>query len=225
MKLKILAVVFVVGTLLTFSTGCDICDIFNCPGPQPEPKPEPGKVLFFDDFEDGADPAWSAASGTWIVERQRFTVREERSSGWLNVYVKTADSQSWEDYAVEVDIYDATKTHWGAIIVRAQDDLNKVVFQWRSNWDDIVWHVYVDGKESEVRAIASPGLTDRARVRIEAVGNTYTAYVRQGEQGELIKRLSFTDDTFTRGMPGLALYLYERGKAVFDNFKVMSLGQ
>jgi len=222
MKRVIWTILFVV-PLVFLTPGCDI--ISKLINPPPSEKPQPGEVLFFDDFEGGAKPAWSAASGTWMVEGGRFTVQERSSSGWLNAYVKTADSPFWKDYAVEVDIYDATKTWWGGIIVRAQDDLNKVVFEWLNNWDYIALGVYVNGKE-EVGASTSPGLTDRARIRIEVVGNTYTAYVRQGEQGELIKRLSLTDDTFTRGMPGLALYLAQyvpSKKAAFDNFKVIKL--
>jgi hypothetical protein len=235
MKLKILAAGLLTSSLLTLSTGCEIfchwCPILPGDGSQP------GQVLFFDDFEDGADPAWSAASGKWVVKSGRFGVEQGcrlPGSGWLNAYIKTPNSPFWKDYAVEVDVFNPTKARWGAIIVRAQDDLNKVVFMWRTNFNSLVFHVYVNGELGNVRAFTTPTLTaDRARIRVEVIGSTYAAYIREGEQGDPIERLVFTDTdhTYLRGMPGIGLYgedyycNYDPGEVTFDNFKVTSLGQ
>jgi len=230
MRVKILTAVFVVGGLLIFSTGCDICDLLNCPSPGPEPGPGPGpgpgKVLFFDDFEDGPDPAWSAASGTWIVRGGVLTLEEEKDV-WMNIYVKTSSSLLWEDYAIEVDILDGDKVWEGGIIVRAQDDQNKMMLKWQHD-HNLSLGVWINGDwERCDDAIVHPGLTAKAHVRVEAMGDTYTVYVRQGEQGDLIKRLWCKDGTFTHGMPGLALRNkgWHGGNAAFDNFKVISLGQ
>ncbi|MFQ6090786.1 MAG: hypothetical protein ACE5LD_05040, partial [Candidatus Bipolaricaulia bacterium] len=106
-------------------------------------------------------------------------------------------------------------------IVRAQDDLNKVMLRWLGDYN-MCWLVLVNASWAECREAVSPGLTVKAHVRIEVVGNTYTAYVRQGDQGQLIKRTWFTDDTFTHGMPGLNISI--KGEQAFDNFKVTSLG-
>ena len=235
MRVKILTAVFVVGGLLIFSTGCDICDLLNCPSPGPEPGPGPGpgpgKVLFFDDFEDGPDPAWSAASGTWITQEGRYTIQEEKDA-WLSTYVKTKDSLQWRDYAVEVDVFNGDLDWEGAIIIRAQDDRNKVMLRWQHD-RNLSLDIWKDGRSKRCNdAIVHPGLTTRTRIRIEAVGSVYTVYVRQGEQGELIKRLWCEDETFSKGMPGLAIREsisiygpYKEGITSFDNFKVISLEQ
>lgn len=234
MKLKILTAGLLISSLLTFSTGCEIfCP--ECPTP-PGDGGQPGQVLFFDDFEDGPELAWSAASGKRVVENGRFGVERGcrlPGSGWLNAYIKTLNSPFWEDYAVEVDVVNPTKARWGAITVRAQDDLNKVVFMWRTNFNSLVFHVYVNGELGNVRAFTTPTLTaDRARIRVEVIGNTYAAYIREGEQGDPVERLVFTDtdNTYLRGMSGIGLYGegycdYDPGEVTFDNFKVTSLGQ
>jgi hypothetical protein len=207
-------------------TGCDI--IIDLITPPPVEGPPPAGILFFDDFEDGADPAWSAASGTWLAERGRFTV-QETGDAWYKVYVKTSTSLQWKDYAVEVDIWDGDKTWQGGIIVRAQDDRNHVMLEWGyfGLWpyrEGLGLYVWRDGIQHLCEEVG-PGLTARARVRVEVVGNTYTVYVRQGEEGELVKRLWCEDDTFTQGMPGLALQNkdWRGGNVSFDNFKVISL--
>jgi len=221
MKLRILAPGLVIGTLLVFATGCDIIyDLIN-------PPPPASGVLFLDDFEDGADPAWSAASGTWIVRGGRYTI-EEGDSVWFNTYVKTNGSRFWRNYAVEVDVFDATAGWQGGIIVRAQDDRNKVMLRFQHD-HNLSLNIWIDGRSRRCEdAIVHPGLTAKAHIRVEAVGNRYTAYVRQGDEGELIKRVWCEDETFTQGMPGLALYNKDwqswLGEPAYDNFKVISLG-
>jgi len=129
----------------------------------------------------------------------------------------------WKDYAIEVDVfnapYGAFPTATGGIIVRAQDDLNKVLLMWMGN-SHMCWKVIIDGEETECMETVRPGLTAKARVRVEVIGNTYVAYVRQGDEGDLVMRSQFENDRFPYGMPGLALR--GAGEQAFDNFKVIS---
>jgi hypothetical protein len=104
---------------------------------------------------------------------------------------------------------------------------------WLTNFNSLVFHVYVNGNLGNVRAFGVPTLTAaRARIRVEAIGNTYVAYIREGEQGDPVERLAFTDtdNTYPKGMPGIGLYgedycdYYDPRGVAFDNFKVTSLG-
>jgi hypothetical protein len=216
----VVLVVLLVGLVLLIMSSPKITTV-----PPEEPQPE---VLFFDDFDGGAKAAWSAASGTWIVRAGHYTIQEAKAV-WMNTYVKTPSSLQWRDYAVEVDVLHGDAVWEGGIIVRAQDDQNKMMLHWQHD-ANLSLNIWIDGRGKRCEdAIVRPGLTEKAHIRVEAVRNVYTVYVRQGEQGELVKRLWCENNTFTQGMPGLALYnkgwsIYHKGDTAFDNFKVVRLG-
>jgi hypothetical protein len=232
-KMKMTKAIVLVGlvalvSILTagWAVSCDIISKWINPPPPEEAQPE---VLFFDDFDGGAKAAWSAASGTWIVRAGHYTIQEE-ADVWMNTYVKTSSSLQWRDYAVEVDVLHGDAVWEGGIIIRAQDDQNKMMLRWQHD-DNLSLNIWIDGERERCEdAIVHPGLTEKARIRVEAVGNIYTVYVRQGDRGELVKRLWCENNTFTQGMQGLALRnkgwsIYHKGDTAFDNFKVIRLGQ
>ena len=187
------------------------------------------RVLFFDDFEGGKPrPEWAVASGTWTVVKDTqagwvYTIAEQ---GWQEntfTYVVTPGSRQWRDYAVGVDVFNArgyTGQSNTGVVVRAQDDQNKVVLVVASD-DSLCWRIIKDGQWSGCKGQVSPGFTDaRYRLRVEVRGDTFIAYVNGIERTRWVDR----DRQFTEGMPGLYLYyLYYKHHAFFDNFKVESL--
>jgi len=182
------------------------------------------EVLFFDDFEEGPDPAWGAASGTWVGTGDgKYTIQERE---WdANAFTYVVEGTSWRDYAVEVDVIGANK-YWGdeqyvGVVVRALDDRNKILLinEYR-NW--LCWYVYRNDRAEEcVGGAVHPGLPDSAHIRIEAVGDTIAAYVN-GVKRTTLKLKGEDAELFKQGMPGL--YIRYNLGVVFDNFKVISLG-
>ncbi|MCR4405044.1 MAG: hypothetical protein NUW06_07230, partial [Candidatus Acetothermia bacterium] len=169
------------------------------------------EVLFFDDFEDGPDPTWGAASGTWIgTDEGGHTIQEHGWEGEACTYM--VEGASWRDYAIEVDVTGVNKEGWSStgvwrsqyvgVIIRALDDQNKILLinEYR-NW--LCWHVYRKGQvEACVGGKIQPGLPDRAHIRLEAVGDTIAAYVN-GVKRTTLKLKGEDVELFSQGMPGL----------------------
>jgi len=185
------------------------------------------RVLFFDDFEAGRPrPEWAPASGTWVAQKdpERGWVYTLEEWGWeagAFTYVASPESRTWHDYAVEVQVVNARgESGWKqylGIVLRAKDDLNKVLLQIRSD-DWICWRIMQDGQWSDCQGTVSPGLTDApVTLRVEARGSTFVAYVNGIER----TRWEDLNEKFTQGMPGL--YVYHKEGVFFDNFKVESL--
>jgi len=195
----------------------------------PGETPPEGKILFFDDFEDGPDPAWAPSSGTWIVTKEgRYTVQEKEWKEHTYTYVKKG--RLWRNYAVEVDIYGANMKretmmgtyHQGSgIIVRARDDLNKILLLNVSD-EYLCWRVIKDGEhiKSCVNKV-TPGLPAKAHIRVKVVGNIFEAYVN-GIKRTTLKLEEDIHKYFKKGMPGL--YISYNMGVTFDDFKVTSLG-
>ena len=106
--------------------------------------PEPGAVLFFDDFQDGYDPAWGFTSGNWEVVDGRLHTTSEPGSAYVT------GGTSWGDYSVEVQL-SYSGNFYGhpsrRIVVRAADDRNKVVFGgFQGGESRVGFTVYVDGE-------------------------------------------------------------------------------
>lgn len=187
----------------------------------------PETILFFDDFEDGPDPAWGPAVGDWVVREGKYQLRDWHGKG--RTYVRTG--LSWRNYAVEVTIRGGNReeVHWlepdvpqrCGIIIRAQDDENRVMLvsigSAEPGGGNLCWYVIKDGKTKKGCVKKAPGLPKKkALVRVAVFGNHYEAYVNG------IKVTEMEDDTFERGMPGLSVR-YNLG-VTFDDFKVISLG-
>lgn len=220
MKLKILAAAFVIGSL-AFSTGCDICEILNCPGPGPEPQPGPDKVLFFDDFEDGPDPAWWTnpnSKDRWIVKGGRYTIDENSPR---DIPLRTfVGNPSWQNYSVEVDVFDA---HFSdqqiAILLRVQSDDDMVGFFVRAgHFSDLVeFKIRKDGIWEVVKSRGYSPRPNNFHLLITVNGNTYSAFINT--------KLAMTVEILNFPLRGYVGLQTARGGRIvsFDNFKVTSL--
>lgn len=181
------------------------------------------RVLFFDDFEAGRPrPEWAPASGTWVATKDPergwvYTLEEWKWDQRMFTYVATPDSLNWRDYAVEATVINGREA-WGiGIVVRARDDLNKVLFAATRDW--LCWIIIRDGHWSDCQSQVWPGLSNApTTLRVEVRDHTYVAYVNG------IKRTWWEDlnEQFPAGMPGLFMH-HKQGSVGFDNVKVESL--
>ena len=179
----------------------------------------PEGALFFDDFEDGADPAWIFPSGNWEVQAGQLHLADLYDSDQTYGYVTTG--YGWTDYVVEADIayeYPYSGRLQG-LVVRARDDVNKVVL-----WGDatrLYFDVYVNGERILYRAAeVEAGWPNTCRVSVRVEGDSYKVYIDDTLQTEL------TDSTFLSGTAGVALFgAYGKNHEGFrfDNFTVRGL--
>ena len=179
-------------------------------------EPTPGEVLFFDDFEDGIDPAWQKTAG-WEVDNG-VLVHESRG-GAIGARLYLQMGTGWTNYIVEVDV--EPRGEIVGLMLRCQEDLRSYVQFWGySAW--LRCKSYVDGEGGglpDSRAIAPGFLEGEQHVRIVVSASTYNVYIND------LLRLTFTDETHASGMPGLYSSGYSNGddEARFDNFRVTAL--
>ena len=213
---RISVLVVVLGLFFLFGCIPDIID----PDLPTIPDPTPGTVLFFDDFNGGTDPAWQFASGSW-----------ESLNGWLHlsthcggedVFGYVAGGEGWIDYRIEAEVEFGSwqPYEYQGFVLRAQDDLNKVV-AWASA-DRFYFSVFVDGEVTNWGGEVEPGWPTEAAVvaAVEVQGSTYSFYVNG------VLRSTFTDSTYSQGKAGVAFRNGRGGNYDgyrFDNFRVTSL--
>ncbi len=78
-------------------------DVYPPPTPQVRPPaPTPGpNTLFFDDFEDGADPQWNFVSGAWQVVDGYLETKDPCQGSFSLALVGDA---TWGDYEIQYDL-------------------------------------------------------------------------------------------------------------------------
>jgi len=181
----------------------------------PGPDPTPSADLFYDDFEDGLDPAWSTTPG-WRVSTGILWRAYTASHDSGNTYVTSG--MDWTDYTVEVTL--DIKSEQAGIMLRCQEDLENYVLL-TGNHASFRFYVVVAGKTVATSEAAEPGFLDGEQsVRVVAQDASFAVYVND------LHRLSFTDDTHKSGMPGLAQSgnnIGIRGAACFYDFRVTPL--
>lgn len=213
-------------------TGCDLTDWLGLRLPGGENGNGgllSGSVLFFDDFNEGHRPAWFAKHGEPKTENGRFV-------GGGEFYVRTQDSTSWQNYAIDVDIFklESGRTFFGPfrnyleLIFRSRDFKRGIVI--RFEVDRITWHLYdgESGKFDDGSGEINVTLSDQVHVKVEAVGPRYNIYVRQQEGGQLVRVGSFDEGTILSGMPGVHIFdppdpvMHLLRPPAIDNFRVSS---
>ena len=180
-----------------------------------------GTTLFFDDFEDGADPAWAFTSGNWKVVGGKL-VESDYVDPPLFGYV--LGGETWADYRIDVDIHRNSGTRSCSskqgIVVRATDDLNKVIL-WGGGGGSsycsfgIWFSVIKNGQQVSSSGWVDPEWPADSRLTLEVRGNTYKLRVNG------VLRTEFIDSTHPVGTVGVAVQ-YIAG-FTFDNFQVTAL--
>jgi hypothetical protein len=176
-------------------------------GPTPNPANEsPGVdqaagrspvVLLQEDFSGGdLGPGWEVASGEWEVADGRLTPVDSLSDA--TIYI--GDPQ-WRDYTVRVTLEPTTDNYGGSVVLRAQDDENKLkaVFV-KSDVSQVAgWWLVRDRSLEPVEDsfiemdLSRPPYT----LTVVALGDYYALYVGSERVFE------FRDPTFRSGRIGL----------------------
>jgi len=170
-------------------------------------------MLFFDDFNDGADPGWDLTV-SWDTSGRNLLHESGRTEAWG--YVRSG--ASWSDYAVEVTA-DPRLGHCG-IVARCSEDLQSYVLAY-GDYDDLRLSVYVNGEYYDGSERLEPGLYEgEQQMRVEVEGDQVRVYVN----GNL--RITFSGVPLPMGMPGVYAYDTWGGssnRARFDDFSVTTL--
>jgi PKD repeat protein len=173
-----------------------------------------GATLFFDDFEDGADPAWAFVSGNWEVVDGRLRQTEFH---FAPVFGYVSGGEAWTDYKVDVDVH----SQWGGggwkkqgLVVRSADDLNKVILWGETT--EIRFRVIKDGQEIASGGIVQATWPTDCHLTLEVQGSSYKLYVNG------ILRTEFIDSTHPTGTVGVATE-EAQPNLTFDNFRVTAL--
>jgi len=168
--------------------------------------PSPGDTLFFDDFEDGLDPAWQHTAGWEAVDGVLA-----HNSGHT-IYTYLGIGTDWTDYIVEVDLEPSDR--WAGLLLRCQEDLDSYVMFYGYH-GSLRFRTVADGDVTAYGEEKAPGFLEGVQhVRVVVSGSTYDVYVNG------LHRLTYTDDTYSTGMPGLRSW--PGPGARFDNFRVTS---
>jgi len=192
----------------------------------PGVSPPEGQVLFFDDFEDGADPSWRPNPGsTWMVEDGRYTISKDSPRDLpMRTFV---GSSSWQDYSVEVEVHRAYGHHQIAVLLRVQNDDDMVGFfvverHPSGAYDYAEFRIKKDGVWREVGPRHSWGWYPPKNfvLLVTVEGNTFSASVN----AEHLVTIEIPDAP-ARGYVGLQTARSLSRTTAFDNFKVTSLGQ
>lgn len=214
---RIREVLGIVGiALLLLLIGCDWLSPID-----PLPVPAPGGALFFDDFEDGVNPAWAFVTGPWITFNGRIGLSPYYTAE--PAYAVISTGISWRDYRIEANIrhgddYGHSNPYRIGFVVRAQDNLNKVVF-WATRKNGCWFSVEENGQVTVAEGgKVSANIPEECALSIEVINGSYDAYING------IRVTTFSDSTFSAGMPGVALGSAKSVSVMyFKDFRVTAL--
>ncbi|MCA9406110.1 MAG: PEP-CTERM sorting domain-containing protein [Candidatus Omnitrophica bacterium] len=166
-------------------------------------------LLFSDDFNSGANPAWGNELGDWSASGGVYDAASPNNNPLTYSSVTTFPSLT--DFRVEVDVLGYND---GAIWLRSSDNNNGVLLVlggFAGTHQGLYFHEVIGGTVSPVMSIGSiPNVQGTSgRAAAEVVGNTYKAYWN----GSLIS--TFTTDKFPTGKVALFDNLNETS---YDNF-------
>lgn len=129
---------------------------------------------------------------------------------------------SWTDYIVEANVkngrdWNHTDPHRIGFVIRAHDNLNKVVF-WATKYKGCWFSVEEDGEVIVAEGgKVSANMPEECTLSVEVLSGTYAAYING------IMVTTFSDSTFSAGMPGAALGSAYGEIMYFEDFRVTPL--
>jgi len=176
-----------------------------------------GQILFQDDFSEGASPEWTFdRKGVWRVEdgHLRAEMPEEKQQRSFAF----AGSETWNDYALDLDVCGIRGVDKG-VVVRVAGDRKGVGLDLRgARYNDLLmYRGYEHWAHAEVPNVSGTWY----HLHIEARRNRYRVYVN----GEL--KIDFTDESNSRPRGRIALAAYTGGIAactvLYDNIEVRTL--
>ena len=176
-----------------------------------------GRILFRDDFSNGAGPGWSYdRTGVWSVEDGHLRAelpaeKQQRSFAF-------AGSEQWSDYVVDLDVCGIKGADKG-VAIRVAGEKKGIGFDLRGGrYNDLLMY---RGFEHWAKASVSNVNGTWNHLRIDARKNRYRVYV----DGKL--EIDFTDESNTRPRGRIALAAYTGGigacTVLYDNVEVRAL--
>lgn len=179
-------------------------------------------VVFSDNFDAGASPAWGDERGGWRDTGGTYDATNPSNSPVTYSSVTTLPGLT--DFSVDVDVLGFDD---GGVWLRSSfgggniSGVLLVTGGFTGSNDGLYWHVVTGGSFSGVLSPgAAPGVqgTDQ-HLRIDVVGNTYSAYLGS----TLITTL--VDNTYSSGAAGLYDFSPTSGASsprgqMFDNFVI-----
>lgn len=175
----------------------------------PTPSPTLNPNIFFDDFEDGLDPAWVVVMGKPSIANGKLSAVETT--------VLSIGDSSWRDYEIEFDIkIPGTRCSLSSssefLGVRATDLDNMLLYLFA--WCDAEWKYLANGEQVAIPNTHTTGLKE-VHVVVRVEGNKITVH----RQSELIT--SFIDEDYQSGY----VYLRIKPDSLYDNFKITLLNR
>ena len=179
--------------------------------------------IFFDDFNTGADSAWGNERGTW---RDIGGVYDATNPDNIpQTYSSVTTLATLTDFAVDVDV---NAVDDGGIWLRSNYNsglINGVLFITggeNGTYDGLYWAVIQNGGTTSFGSVIIDGFQGSdVHLRIEVIGNTYSAFVDNSPNA----LITMTSNVFSSGSVGLYDYSPISGATTprgqtFDNFTV-----
>lgn len=175
-------------------------------------------VIFFDDFEGGADPAWGNERGAWFASSGVYDSTSPSNNPCT--YSSVTTFASLTDFTVDVDVNNLDD---GGIWLRSSyggGSLSGVLLVtggWQGSNNGLYWHTVQNNSWSGAQgSVAVPGLQGSdVHLKIVVTGDTYAAYLG----GATSPVTTLTTSDFSSGSTGLYDYSYSQN---FDNFAISS---
>ena len=176
------------------------------------------EIIFTDDFSSGASPQWGNEIGAWTAAGGVY--KATILTNFPNAHSSLPFALT--DFSVELDINDVGD---GGVWLRSalapgtsvgRTGVLLVNGGFFSGGNGLYWHVVTDGNTyggafNIVSGLFTPGVSD-PRIRVEVVGNTYSAYV----DGASEPATTITTNAFASGQ----IALYDFSSQTFDNVVV-----
>ena len=173
------------------------------------------EIIFTDDFSSGASPQWGNEIGAWTAAGGVY--KATILTNFPNAHSSLPFALT--DFSVELDINDVGD---GGVWLRSalapgtsvgRTGVLLVNGGFFSGGNGLYWHVVTDGNTyggafNIVSGLFTPGVSD-PRIRVEVVGNTYSAYV----DGASEPATTITTNAFASGQ----IALYDFSSQTFDN--------
>src|SRR6266542_2862239 len=156
--------------------------------PTRTPVPTPNySYLFFDDFNNGTQPAWRPEYGEWGMVNDAYTLTNVvDGADWTKGLSFVGDS-AWTNYQAGAVVHLENiepRINIAYIIVRAQDTSNFLVLELRdydfldSDWSRGTWYVVQNGNWTERPSAGFPiPITTKFNVAIQVNQDIITTYV------------------------------------------------
>mgnify|MGYP001341520849 CR=1 FL=1 len=184
-------------------------------------------VLFFDDFDSGASPAWGNESGVWRDTDGLYDATFPDNGPPAYSGVTTLPGLT--DFAIDVDVNSLDD---GGVWLRSSynggniSGVLLVTGGFGGSFSGLYWHTVVNGSASGVLGMAgSAGLQGAdIELRVEVVGDTYEAFIN----GSATPLTTLTTALFSSGGAGLYDFSPTSGASAprgqtFDNFRITDL--